>query len=452
MRRYLIFAAVSLGLLMYSLDSTAVAVAFPNFLRDFHATLLWAAWTISIYYIAVTMSMPLVGNLSDSLGRKRVYLASLVLFTCSSLACGLAPNIYALIACRFFQGIGGAAFLPTASGIVSDCFPENRDRVIGLFSSIFPIGLIIGPNLGGWIVSRFSWRYIFYINLPIGLILMTAVILLIEETKGLSRSRIDIAGALFMSGGVLFLMCAFNLVGKSFSSRSLVLAAVFLVLSGSSILLFFRQEKRETNPIMDLALIRSTPFLAANLLNIIIGAGVMGISPFLPFYATSVHKVSTLMSGMILTPQGAAIIPASAVTSFLLRRCGYRRPTVLGLSIVGCALILAGSSRLWGSLGMRFSAVEILSCLILLTGIGVGIMLPATNNACIELAPRKVAGIVGLRGMFRTVGAALGVSLITLILHVSASPARGFAVAFTACGLLLFCASPLVFLMPSGRG
>jgi EmrB/QacA subfamily drug resistance transporter len=452
MRRYLIFAAVGLGLLMYSLDSTAVAVAFPNFLRDFHATLLWAAWTISIYYIAVTMWMPLVGNLSDSLGRKRVYLASLALFTCSSLACGLAPNIHALIACRFFQGIGGAAFLPTASGIVSDCFPENRDRVIGLFSSIFPIGLIIGPNLGGWIVSRFSWRYIFYINLPIGVILTTAVILLIEETKGLSRSRIDIAGALFMSGGVLFLMFGLNLVGESFSARSLVLAALFLVLSISSILLFFRQEKRETNPIMDLALIRSTPFLAANLLNIIIGVGVLGISSFLPFYATSVYKVSTLTSGMILTPQGAAIIPASAVTSFLLRRSGYRRPTGLGLTIVGGALILAGSSRLWGSLGMRFSAVEILSFLILLTGIGVGIMLPATNNACIELAPRKVAGIVGLRGMFRTVGAALGVSLITLILHVSASPASGFAVAFTTCGLLLFCAFPLVFFMPSGRG
>ena len=178
----------------------------------------------------------------------------------------------------------------------------------------------------------------------------------------------------------------------------------------------------------------------------------MGISSFIPYYATSVYKVSTLMSGMILTPQGAAIIPASAVTSFLLRRSGYRRPTGLGLTIVGCALILAGSSRLWGSLGMRFSAVEILSFLILLTGIGVGIMLPATNNACIELAPRKVAGIVGLRGMFRTVGAALGVSLITLILHVSASPASGFAVAFTMCGLLLLCASPLVFLMPSGRG
>jgi len=450
MRRYLVFAVVGLGLLMYSIDTTAVAVAFPNFMKDFGTAVLWAAWTISIYYIALTMSMPLMGNLSDSFGRKRVYLVSLGLFTCSSLACGLAPNIYALIACRFLQGIGGAAFLPTASGIVSDYFPENRERVIGLFTSIFPIGGIIGPNLGGWIVSRFSWRYIFYINLPIGAVLMAAVIMLLEDAKGISRPRTDFAGALFMSGGILFLMFSLNLIGESLEARSLLFAAFFLALSASSIFLFFRQEKRETNPIVDLALLKSTPFLAANLLNLVMGAAVLAVSAFLPFYATSVYKLSTLMSGMILTPRSLGTIPASAVTSFLLKRWGYRRPTIVGLTVTGCATILAGSGRLWGSFGMRFSVVEILSFLILVTGIGIGIMLPGTNNACIELAPQKVAGIVGLRGMFRTVGAALGVSLITFILHVSASPAGGFTVAFTAFGLLLLCASPLVFLMPSG--
>ena len=112
--------------------------------------------------------MPLAGNLSDTFGRKMVFLVSLIFFTGSSLACGFATNIYMLIAFRFLQGIGGASFLPTASGIVSDHFPESRQTAIGLFSSIFPVGGIIGPNLGGWIVSRYSWRYIFYINLPIG--------------------------------------------------------------------------------------------------------------------------------------------------------------------------------------------------------------------------------------------------------------------------------------------
>ena len=112
MHRYLIFAAAGLSLFMYSIDGTAVAVAFPNFISDFETNVFWAAWTISIYMVAVTSMMPLMGNLSDSFGRKKVYLLSLLVFTASSLACGLAPNIYSLVACRFLQGLGGAASSP----------------------------------------------------------------------------------------------------------------------------------------------------------------------------------------------------------------------------------------------------------------------------------------------------------------------------------------------------
>ncbi len=451
MRRYLIFALASLGLLMSSIDATVVAVALPNFIKDFGATILWAAWTVSIYYIAVTVSMPLMGNLSDSFGRKRVFLISLGLFTGSSLACGLAPNIYTLIGFRFLQGIGGAAFLPTASGIVSDYFPENRERAIGLFTGIFPIGGIIGPNLGGWIVSRYSWRYIFYINLPIGIILIISIMMLLRDSRALSRHRIDFAGAFFMSGSILFLMFGLSLIGESFGARSLLFAGVFWGLSISSLLLFFRREKKETNPIIDLALLRSTPFLAANVLNMVLGAGVFGIFAFVPFYATSVHKLSTLMSGMILTPRSIGIIPASAVTSFLLRRWGYRRPIIVGLSLAAISTIFLAPGRLWEIMGMWFGTVELLSFLVLLTGIGMGIMLPAANNACIELMPERVATIVGLRGMFRTVGGALGVSLITFILHRSADPVSGFRVTFIFFGLGLLCAIPLVFFMPLGR-
>ena len=178
MRRYLIFVSAGVSLLMYSIDSTAVAVAFPHFIKDLGTNVLWAAWTISIYLVAVTSVMPLMGKLSDSFGRKKVFLISLILFTASSLACGLAPNIYTLIVFRFIQGIGGASFLPTASGIVSDQFPEHREAAIGLFTTIFPVGGIIGPNLGGWIVSQYSWRYIFYINLPIGVGLIALIVVL----------------------------------------------------------------------------------------------------------------------------------------------------------------------------------------------------------------------------------------------------------------------------------
>jgi len=453
MRRYFIFVSAGLSLLMYSIDSTVVAVAFPHFIKDLDTNVLWAAWTISIYLLAVTSVMPLMGNLSDSFGRKRVFLISLILFTASSLACGLAPNIYSLVAFRFLQGVGGASFLPTAAGIVSDQFPEHRERVIGLFTSIFPIGGIIGPNLGGWIVSRYSWRYIFYINLPIGMGLIALIMILLEDSKILSRPRIDFLGASFFFGTILFLMLGLNLIAENFSILSLFLTVTFLVISFSFLYLFFRQEKRDSNPILDMALLRSKPFLAANLYNMMVGAGSMGLFAFIPLYATSVHNLSTLVSGMILTPRSLTVIPASAITSFLLKQWGYRRPMVLGLSIIALStILLAGQGfQLLRMLDINLGAAGILAILMMVTGIGLGIALPASNNACIELMPDKVATITGLRGMFRAVGGAFGISIITIILHLSSTPANGFTITFISFGLGLLLTIPLVFLMPAGK-
>jgi len=135
----------------------------------------------------VTTGMPLAGNLSDSFGRKKVFLISLVVFTASSLVCGLASNMYTLVVFRFLQGIGGASFLPTAAGLANDYFPKHRERVIGLLSSIFNVGTIIGPNLGGTVVSRYSWRYVFYMNLPIGIGLLILIIVLLKDSKVLPR-------------------------------------------------------------------------------------------------------------------------------------------------------------------------------------------------------------------------------------------------------------------------
>jgi EmrB/QacA subfamily drug resistance transporter len=451
MRRYFIFFTAGLSLLMYSIDGTAVAVAFPTFIKDLDTNLLWAAWTMSIYFIGVVTAMPLAGNLSDSFGRKKIFVISLILFTASSLACGLAPNIYTLIACRFIQGLGGACFLPTASGIVSDHFPESRQTAIGLFTSVFVIGGIIGPNLGGWIVSRYSWRYVFYINLPIGVALMALIMLLLKESKFVSRPQIDFVGALFFSGAILFLMFGLNLISESFSPLSLLFSAAFLLISLALALLFFRQENKEAHPMLDIALLKSRPFLAANLLNMIIGAGVMGLFAFVPLYATSVHKLSTLMSGMILTPRSLGTIATSSITSFLLKRWGYRWPMVMGLAIIAFStVLLAPGIQSWGVTGIRLGIVEMISLLVLGSGIGTGIALPASNNACIELMPERIATIVGLRGMFRTVGGALGVSLITFILHSSSTPANGFNVTFILFGVGLLCGIPLVFLMPTG--
>ncbi len=356
-----------------------------------------------------------------------------------------------LIAFRFLQGIGGASFLPTASGIVSDHFPESRQTAIGLFSSIFPVGGIIGPNVGGWIVSRYSWRAIFYINLPIGIVLILLITMLLQDSRLVARPRIDGAGALLMSGAVILLMSGLHFMGENLSSTSLLFGAMLLVLSVALFLLFARHEKKEPKPILDMALLRSRPFLAANLLNMVLGAGFFGLFSFVPLYATSVHKLSTLMSGMILTPRSLGVLSASAVTSFLLKRWGYRWPMVCGLALVSAATLLLAPGLLLPESSGAHPVVQLLSLLILVSGIGAGITNPAANNACIELMPGKVATIMGLRGMFRTSGGAVGISLITVSLHLNRGPAHGFAFTFIAFGLLLGSSIPLVFLMPSGK-
>ena len=452
MRRYLISVSAGLGLLMYAIDSTAVAVAFPSFIKDFGTNVLWAGWTISIYLVAITSVMPLMGNLSDTFGRKKIFVYSLIFFTASSLACGLAPNIYWLVAFRFVQGVGGASFLPTAAGIMSDQFPEHRARAIGLLTSIFPIGGIIGPNLGGWVVSQYSWRYIFYINLPIGAGLIVLMLILLEDTEILSRPHIDFAGATFFFGAVLFLMLGLNLIAENFSVSALLLPVLFLAVSFFFFCIFLRQERKESNPILDMALLRSRPFLATNIYNLVLGAGLFGIISFIPLYATSVHHLSTLVSGMVVTPRFIGAIPASAATSFLLHRWGYRRPIVIGSSLIAFSIILlAGQGlQLLRIAGIHLGVAEILAVLILVNGIGIGMVLPPSNNACIELMPEKVATISGLRGMIRSIGGAFAVSIITMILHSSSTPASGFRTVFIVYGLGLLSTLPLVFLMPPG--
>ena len=451
MRRYLIFASAGLSLLMWSIDSTAVAVALPSFMLDFRTNVLWAGWTISIYMVAITSVMPLAGKLSDSFGPKKVFLISLILFTASSLSCGFAPNIYALIAFRFLQGVGGASFLPTAASIVTGQFPEHREKAIGLFSSIFPIGGIIGPNLGGWIVSQYSWRYIFYINLPIGIALIVSILILLKDSKVFSRPHIDFVGASFFFGAILFLMLGLNLISENFSISSLLLTALFWGSTLSFIFLFFRHEKRDPDPIMEIALLKERPFLAANLYNVVLGVGVLGIYSFIPYYARSALKLSTFESGMILTPSSLGNILAATIVSFLLRRLGYRWPMVLGMIVLSATTIMLDQGIQPLMMRTHFGVVESLIFIVMLSGMGMGTVFPASNNACIELMPEKVATITGLRGMFRSVGGALGISLITVILHFSSTPANGFRTIFISFGLGLLFAIPLVFFMPSGK-
>src|SRR5215216_6540597 len=182
--RWLFFGLAALTLLMFSIDGTIVAVALPTLIDDLHTSLVWAGWTLTAYMLTQTIVMPLVGKLAEQFGQMRVFLICVFLFTLGSLLCGLAPNVYVLIGCRVLQALGGGGFLPSCTGIVAEQFPETRSRMVGLFASIFPIGGILGPNLGGAIIEQFGWREIFLINVPIGILV---VAMLARQTRAPAR-------------------------------------------------------------------------------------------------------------------------------------------------------------------------------------------------------------------------------------------------------------------------
>src|SRR4051812_41075930 len=213
-RRWIFFSLAWLSLLMFSIDFTIVSVALRTIVEDLDTTLVLAGWTMTAFALTQTIVLPLIGKLGENFGQMRVFVACVVLFIIGSLLCGLAPNIYVLIACRVLQALGGGGFFPAATGIVAQQFPRTRSRMIGLFASIFPIGAILGPNLGGFIIEHFGWRDVFFINVPIGVLVigLLAKQALGEEPARQERKRsIDVLGTLLFAACVVGFLLALTL-------------------------------------------------------------------------------------------------------------------------------------------------------------------------------------------------------------------------------------------------
>src|SRR4051812_6441011 len=170
--RYLFYGLAGLCMLMFAVDSSIVSVALRTIVVELDTTLAWAGWTLTGYALTQTVAMPVIGKLAEQFGQMRVFVICVVIFMLGSLLCGLAPSIYVLIACRVMQALGGGGIMPSAVSIIARVFPEQRNRMLGLFTSIFPLGGIIGPNVGGLLLEHFPWRVLFLINVPVGLVVI----------------------------------------------------------------------------------------------------------------------------------------------------------------------------------------------------------------------------------------------------------------------------------------
>jgi EmrB/QacA subfamily drug resistance transporter len=454
MSSYLIFATISVGLVLTGITTSSISVAFPVMTTSFNTSLVQAGWILSIYTLACIIVMPIAGKACDIFGKKLTVIVSISLFIVGSFLCAVAPNLWLVIIFRFIQGLGGGSFFPVAMGIVAEAFPNKRQQFIGLISSIVPIGQIIGPNLGGWLVPTFGWRSLFWFNMALAIVVLILSLILIKSKAG-EGGHVDYLGTGLLTGGLFGIFVGLSqLENTSGESPGSLAIAILLIVAGVILMaLLMRSISRSKEPIVDWVVLRGKPFLAANIFNFILGACYVGIFSFMPLYVVSLYNMSTAESGLIMTPWSIGVMIASSVTSFFLIRWGYRKPMLIGCAIITAGLILLACEFPGiNFLGFHLSVTVLLLGLTFLLGMGLGMALPSSNNACIDLMPERVAGISGVRAMFRNIGGTFGISITTLLLNNSSSINTGFTIVYFGLAGFMLIGMPFIFRMPSRPG
>ncbi|MCX7618952.1 DHA2 family efflux MFS transporter permease subunit [Tepidiforma sp.] len=406
--KWLTLLAACVGLAMLMVDTFIVNVAFPAIGRDLGASLSAAEWTVS-GYVLMTGVFPLaMGRLGDMFGRDRVYLAGLAGFVLTSGLCGLAPGIEALILFRILQGIAAAVMMPLTLSIVTAAFPpEQRGLAIGIWGGVSGLGLIAGPILGGLLVTGDEWRWIFLINLPIGLAAVLFAILWIPPTRDPAAPRtIDWAGLAVLSGGLLLILFGVNR-GNDLGWASPAILACFA--AGALLLAAFPAiERRSRAPLVDLALFRSGPFVMASLSAFLFSAAVFGSQPYASLFMQNYLGLTPLQGGLAFLPATGLVAALMPVSGILGQRLGHRIRLIIiagslsvGLSFV-YLLQLDTSSRYLDGLLPAF----------ILRGLGIGLVISATSYAVVSSLPVAKSGLAsGALTMARNIGTSAGVAV-----------------------------------------
>lgn len=331
-----VLAATILGSSIASIDGTAVNVALPALQEKLGATITDAQWVIEAYTLFLAALILVGGALGDRFGRKRVYALGVTLFAVSSVLCGLSQSIYQLIGFRALQGVGGALLIPGSLSIITVFFsPGERGRAIGTWSAFSAITTALGPVLGGWLIENVSWRWIFFINVPIAAAVLTILFLRVPESRrGMLNGRVDTAGgalATLALGGILFGLIESS--NKGFGSP-LVIAS--LILGALALIAFVIVEAKEESPMMPMGLFRSVTFSGANVVTLFMYGALGGVFFFLPFALIQVYGYSATEAGASLLPIILIIFTLSRWAGGLTDKYGARLPLVAG-TVIGAA-------------------------------------------------------------------------------------------------------------------
>ena len=400
-----VFAALMLGMFLAALDQTIVSTALPTIVGDLGG-LNHLSWVVTSYLLAATVSTPIYGKLGDMIGRKPVFLAAILIFLAGSMLSGLSQTMGELIAFRAVQGIGAGGLMVGAQAIIGDIVPpRERGRYMGVIGSVFAVASVAGPLIGGFLVDNLSWRWVFYVNMPIGALAVAIVVWRLHLNTPTVSHKIDVLGAVLLSGGVGALIMLTTWGGSEYawgSAPIITLGVAGVVLIG----LFVWWETRAAEPILPLGLFRSSVFSVANAIGFTIGMSMFGAIIFIPLYLQIVYGASATSAGLRMLPLMAGLLVASIASGRVISRIGRYK----AFPIAGTGTLVVGMYLL--SLLRVGTAPWLASVYMLVVGVGIGLVMQVlvlvVQN---DVPPGQIGVATSTATFFRSVGGAFGVAI-----------------------------------------
>jgi DHA2 family multidrug resistance protein len=412
---WIIAVAVTLATFMEVLDTSIANVALPHIAGSLSAGQDESTWVLTSYLVSNAIVLPLSGWLSSIVGRKRFYMGCVALFTISSFLCGLAPNLAVLIVCRILQGVGGGGLQPSEQAILADTFaPAKRGMAFAVYGVAVITAPAIGPTLGGWITDNFTWRWIFFINIPVGILSLLLTSRLIQDPpyfkrRKLSETRIDYVGLGFVALGLGALQIVLDKGQRDdwFESHFIV---VLSIIAAASLIFVGFWEWRRKDPIIDLHLYRDRTFGVSNLLMFMLGFALLGSTLLLPLFMQTLLGYSAEQAGLALMPGGFTIMLLLPLVGFLLSRYSPRWLLLFGLCMLSFSLFHMTNFDL--QIDFRTAVVA-----RMIQAVGMAFLFVPINTAAYAFLPRdKNNAASGLMNLARNIGGSVGISLVTTML------------------------------------
>jgi EmrB/QacA subfamily drug resistance transporter len=409
-RKWWTLGAVAFGLFMIMLDNTVVNVALPTMKKDLHVNTAQLEWVVVAYALTFAALLITGGKLGDLYGRRRLFVIGLVIFTASSLACGLASSAGFLIGARAVQGVGAALMNPATLSIIAATFPpKERGRAIGIWAGVSALALAIGPLVGGVIVEKLNWNWIFFVNIPIGILGIVASQVFIKESRDTSHEQsLDLPGLATSALGLFTLSYAL-IEGNDKGWASPEILAFFVaavVLLGAFVVL----ELYQRLPMLDLSLFKIGSFSGANTVAMLVSMGMFGVFFFVSLYIQNILHYSAIQAGAMFLPMTVLIIVIAPIAGQLSDRVGARWLMGAGMTIVGISLLLYQRATVDSTFWTLLPAM-------VLGGVGMAMTMSPMTAAAMGSVPVDKAGVgSGVLNSFRQVGGSLGIALMGAIL------------------------------------